>query len=148
MTIQEKISEKIKETYLDLLPKEELDLLVKNEIDAFFNEETKSSFRVEYKSGNWNNPNTFEFTSSENMSPFRKMVWLNLINNTAKCLQSDLVKTYFKGQYSVSNEELNIYMKDVIKEFIPLAIQKYFENIAFNMATNMMNSIMNNTRNY
>lgn len=148
MTIQEKISEKIKETYLDLLPKEELDLLVKNEIDAFFNEQTKSFFKVEYKSGTWSTNNSFEFISSDNMSPFRKMVWLNLINETSKCLQSDLVKTYFKGQYSVSNEELNIYMKDVIKEFIPLAIQKYFENIAINMATNMMNSIINNTQKY
>lgn len=143
MTIQEKISEKIKEQFFDLLPKEDLEELIKKEIDSFFSEKTKASFKV-LSSNSWDNKDTnMEF--SGDISPFRQMVWINIIQQTNETLKSKIISDYFNNQFYIEEGELNDKMKSIMKDAIPLAITQFFEKMSINLINQMEYMIRNNS---
>jgi len=143
MNITEKLTERIKEQFVNLLTDEELDEIVKKEIDSFFDEDTKCFFKVERKH-DYSRGHYTELSVSENMSPIRSIVYQVMVGMVADKLKEETIKDYFSGQMIDENGAIKNKTEDLIKSAIPLAINTYFENISRNMVNQLQVTIMNN----
>ncbi len=143
MNITEKLTERIKEQFVNLLTEEELEEIVKKEIDSFFDENTRCFFKIEKKHDYYKGHYT-EISSSENMSPIRSIVYQVMVNMVADKLKGETIQNYFSGLMIEENGAIKNKTEDLIKEAIPLAINSYFENIARNMTTQLQIAMTNN----
>ena len=144
----DKIREKIKNSFVELVPDETWDAMVQQEITAFF--EKPVEFKVESKSGSWNQPNTtFYNFGDEETKPtmFRTMVWGMCIEETEKHLKTEYVQNLMKFALDEEKDEATGQTKNLIKDAIPLMVQKYFENIAMGMTNQLANMIRDNVHN-
>lgn len=144
MNIQEKLTERIKEQFVNLLTDEELETIVKKEIDSFFDENTKSYIKVEKKYDYYKAHYT-ELSCSEDMSPIRSIVYQVLIGMTAEKIKNEHIQKYFSEQIAKEDGTINTKISEQISNTIPIAINQYFENIARNMTMNLQQSLMNNS---
>ena len=145
MNIEEKIKERIKEQFFELLTDEELDKFIKTEIDSFFSAENKISFSLVESGNGWNSKTIRLQGDTENMSLFKQMIFTFAAQKTQERLNSEITEKYFNNQFNISDEELNENTKKLISDSIPIAINNYFSSIAMNMTANLRNEIVNNT---
>ena len=145
MNITEKLTERIKEQFVNLLTEEELEEIVKKEIGSFFDENTKCFFKIEKKHDYYKGHYT-ELSCSEDMSPIRSIVYQVMVGMVADKLKEEAIKNYFGGQMIDENGAIKNKTEDLIKEAIPLAINTYFENISKNMMMQLQHTIMNNNQ--
>lgn len=145
MNITEKLTERIKEQFVNLLTDEELETIVKKEIDSFFDENNKTFFSIESKY-DYNRGNYTKFSCSENMSPIRSIVYQVLLGMISDQLKEDTIKNYFTSQMVTEDGVIKTKTENLIKDAIPLAINTYFENIANNMVNQLRFSLTNNNQ--
>jgi len=146
MNIEEKIKERIKEQFFELLTDEELDDFIKKEIDSFFSADNKTMFSI-VESGSHYSGKTLRLQyEGENMSVFQQMIFTFTAQKTQERLNSEITKTYFNSVFNPSEEELNEKTKQLIVDAIPLAMNNYFKNIAMGMVANLRSEIINNNQ--
>lgn len=143
-TFIDKVKEKVKNQFVDLIPEEAWDGMIKKEIDSFFSGNATVKFTIEKESG-WRNNNT-HIRFDEGINPFKALVWDVCFSEVRNKVYSDLSKDYINKEVG-NNGEISEKLKEVIKESIPLAIQKYFEAMINNMGNNLVQMIQNNTQN-
>jgi hypothetical protein len=144
MNITEKLTERIKAQFVELLTDEELDEIVKKEIDSFFDENTKSYFKVESKRDYFKGAYQ-ELSFEGNMSPIRQIVYRLLLEMTSEKLRQGTINDYFNKNFVEADGTIKNKTEELIKEGIPLAINSYFENISRNMMMTLQQSITNNS---
>lgn len=147
MNIQETLTQRIKEQFVNLLTDEELEILVKKEIDSFFDDKTKVYFSIKRESNYYNSSSTKIEVNGE-MSPIRQMVYQIIVEMTADKIKSENIKNYFNELIEKEDGTVDTKIGKHIQEAIPLAINTYFENIARNMVSQLQYSLMNNNQNY
>lgn len=146
MSIEEKIKERIKEQFFELLTDEELDGFIKKEIDSFFSAENKTMFSIVESGNNYSGKTLKLQYEGENMSVFQQMIFTFAAQKTQERLNSEITKTYFNNVFNPSEEELNEKTKELIVNAIPLAMNNYFKNIAMGMVANLRNEIVSNNQ--
>jgi hypothetical protein len=145
------IREKIKNSFVELVPDETWDAMVQQEIEAFF--EKPVDFKVETKDVGWNQPTkTFYNFGDEKTKPtmFRTMVWGMCIDETNKHLKSEYVNNLVNIALEGERDAATGATKDIITEAIPKMVQQYFENIARTMTNQLamdISAIANNNHN-
>lgn len=144
MNITEKLTERIKEQFVNLLTDEELETIVKKEIDSFFDENTKSFIAVERKHDYYKGHYTV-FSINKELSPIRSIVYQVMIGMVADKIKEDTIKNYFNSQMVDEDGAIKSRTEGLIKDAIPLAINTYFENIAKNMVGQLQMTMMNNS---
>lgn len=140
----DKVKEKVKNQFVDLIPEEAWDGMIKKEIDSFFSGNDTVKFTIEKGSG-WGN-NSVHMRFDEGITPFKALVWDVCFSEVRNKVYSDLTKQYINNEVG-NNGEISDNLKEVIKDSIPIAIQKYFEAIVNNMGNNLVQMIQNNTQN-
>jgi len=147
------VKDRIKATFVSLIPDEQWEGMVQTEIDSFFNSETKTLFTLKEESPNshWGSnvsqkKYSFEFTGE--MSPFRQMVYMFCVGETNAALNNEMTKQYFTSEFDENTgENINTKMREVIKESLPGAINKFFTDILLNVMSNnafmMQNALIN-----
>lgn len=143
-TFIDKVKEKVKNQFVDLIPEEAWDGMIKKEIDSFFSGNSTVSFTITKANGWGNNSTTINF--SEGINPFKALVWDVCFSEVRNKVYSDLTKQYINNEVG-NNGEISENLKEVIKDSIPIAIQKYFEAMINNMGNNLVNMIQNNSQN-
>lgn len=71
---KEKVTSKVRDTFMDLIPEETLNELVQKEINDFFNV-TSEKFRIVIENRNFGYSNSGSASVEMMVSPFRALVW-------------------------------------------------------------------------
>lgn len=144
--LMEGVKDRIKTTFVSLIPDEQWDGLVQREIDAFFQPvkytNSQSTQQV------WRNNVGYVFEGQEvvevEMSPFRKLVWAFCEDRLKESLKQHVNETYFNDQWPVQQDNLKAEMKKIIEEATPGAIARFFNY----MSTTLVNDMRNQLNNY
>jgi hypothetical protein len=130
-TLMQGVKDRIKATFVSLIPETQWEVMVQKEIDAFFNSEETLIFakKDEQISGQWHAKKLA--TLEIKQSPFRALVWEHCTNMTTQILKEKITKEYFNEAWPATEETIDEKMKSFVKDAIPNAISLFFENIAF-----------------
>lgn len=134
------VKDRIKATFVSLVPDDRWDEMVKQEIDAFFTpQKLQFSERDKYKDGTWH---TTKFAVMETeMSPFRFLVWEECTKKCQQFLSEKIQKEIFEDSYGGYDQKEEL--KKIIVEAAPLAAAKFFESISYGMANQLQSQINN-----
>lgn len=136
------VKDRVKATFVALIPDIQWDEMVKKEIDAFFNKTSKLEISNKHEKDNyWNK---YLVTETE-QSPFRAIIWKECLKYTTEKLKEDLTKELFEETYNSETQRYDTKdkLKSIIEDAIPIAITKFFSQIAFSMTANLRNEINN-----
>lgn len=138
------VKDRIKATFVSLIPDEQWDQMVKKEIDAFFDPSTTYAKEVitnSYSSGYGSNNYNTKIMVTGDASVFRAIVFQLCIEKTCDIIKNQLTDTYFKEVYNLEN--LDEGLKKVIQEAAPLAAVKFMDSMAHMYANQLRNDIQN-----
>lgn len=146
VTIMDAIRDKIKGSFVDIIPDTNWDALVKAEVDAFF--EQPCEFVVESVRGGYGqaDKNHFKFEGT-NPTMFRTMVWDMCVEKTREHLKSEHIDKIMVHVLDSQFDEATGKTKNLITDAIPLMIQSYFENISRGMMHELAMKIQTNANN-
>jgi hypothetical protein len=98
-SLMQNVRERIKATFVGLIPDEEWEALVRKEVDAFLNEKASLTFHAyeEQKHGWYARPEKPAQIKSIDLSPFRAMVWQECAARLQKALGEALNDELFVG---------------------------------------------------
>ena len=95
ITFEDKVSSKIKETFIDLMSDEEWQERVKAEIKAFFEpDEELRSVTLVTQTGSWLNDHLTKQVVEGKISPFRSMVWGHIVPMVKVILENNLTREF------------------------------------------------------
>lgn len=135
-TLMQGVKDRIKATFVSLIPDGQWENMVQKEIDAFFElSKVKVSKSTTITTGSYgSSTERREINSEETLSsPFRELVWEHCAVLTKEILKEKIDKEYFTNHWTNNQLEVTDKMKDVIAEAAPIAAAKFFENISFGM---------------
>jgi hypothetical protein len=139
--LMDSVREKIKMSFVGLIPDEEWDKLVKREIDAFFEPQTvKYSKKVEaygYSTGT-------TLTAEASESPFRRLVWEHCNDLTVKILKEVITKEYFTDVWTPKEEDLKPKMVELILETAPQSMLNFFQKVMMDQTQDLRNKVYGN----
>ncbi len=140
-TLMQGVKDRIKATFVSLIPDDKWDGLVSKEVDAFFNQQIQYKIGEEkIKDGSfWGK--TVKFLDAP-ASPFRVIVWDFCANKLIDTLKKQITDDYFQGQYQ-GNKEINEQLKTVIAEAAPMALINLFQSISYNNISDLQRQIQN-----
>jgi hypothetical protein len=142
-TLMQGVKDRIKATFVSLIPDVQWEIMVQKEIDEFFNSEQTMIFakKEEQVAGQWHAKQMA--TLEIKQSPFRALVWEHCANMTNQILKEKITKEYFNDEWPATEETVDARMKSFVKESIPSAIILFFEKIAFNQVEFLRQQIQN-----
>lgn len=153
INFMDKIKEKIKNSFIDLVPEETWDKMVQQEIDNFFEAKMSFSCDVVNESGWGTNKRTktkinFEGDNELHPTMFRTLIWDECIARTKEHITSKHVDDMFNASMDSNGQMMSKRFDDLITTSMPIIIDTYFKNMmkstALNMRQNIMNDIQNN----
>lgn len=141
------VKEKIKNSFLELIPEENWDKMVEAEVKAFF--EDKVQFTVETTSGGYGQRDRmfYKFEGDTEPTMFRTLVWDMCVEKTREHLKTEHVNNILSESLILQEDEVKGGMKDVIEQAVPMAISQFFTNITKNMMFNVQEQIRNMSNN-
>lgn len=139
-TLMQGVKDRIKATFISLIPDDEWDRMVNSEIDKFF-EPTKmkisSAGRQSSGYGYGNTRDKFESDTiiELEMSPFQQIIWDMCAEKAREKLKAKLETEYFENQWELKEETINEKLKQVMVEATPLVMHKMFEKMTLSAAS-------------
>ncbi len=139
-SLMQGVKDKIKATFVSLIPDDKWDEMVNKEIEAFFTPQTLIfSEQDKYTNGSWG-AKRFSVIEAE-MSPFRFLVWEECIKKCQSFMSDKIQKEIFEDTYGGYDQKEEL--KKIIVESAPLAASKFFENISLGMMSQLQSQINN-----
>lgn len=138
----ESVKNRIKETFVGMIPEDEWQGLVEKEVKAFFDQPVKMEITKESAppvGGAWYGSNYFVATSEQ--TPFRAIVWEYCKEMTYETLKERINKEFFNNTWSPSEEDLSEKMREFIKESAPHAMAAFFQQIILNQSAMFQSQI-------
>lgn len=141
-SLMQNVRERIKATFVGLIPDEEWEALVRKEVDAFLNEKANLTFHAyEEKKHGWSaQPEKPTHIKSEDLSPFRAMVWQECALRLEKALGEALKDELFVGHCHPA--KLTEEAERIIKESGAAIAADFFSRIISTNMHIMRSSIM------
>lgn len=123
------VKDRIKATFVSLVPDDKWDEMVKTEIDAFFLEETKLevSEKSEEKGDFWQRKKYL--VTETQQTPFRAIVWGHCTDMTYQILKEKITKEYFSDNWACSQPEITKEMAKVVSTAAPKAMENFFQTL-------------------
>lgn len=141
-TLMQGVKDRIKATFVSLIPDGQWETMVQKEVDAFFEMRTQTISQKTSRTSSYGGTSTETFVSAEEKSsPFRNLVWEHCAQLTIQVLKEQVTKDYFTNQWNAGEMDFTEGMRKIIVEAAPLAAAKFFEKIAFNMSQDLRNAI-------
>ncbi len=142
-TLMQGVKDRIKATFVSLIPDTKWEEMVEKEVDAFFNEKQEITLaeKKKYENGDFRSTTYAQMTF--NATPFRALVWEHCAELTVKYLKEKIDQEYFNGVWTVSEADLDDKMKSFIVEAAPAAMAKFFAQLVFQSVNDLKQSIMN-----
>jgi len=139
-TLMQGVKDRIKATFVSLIPDGKWDEMVQKEIDAFFNSEETLIFaeKDKHKQGSWHS--TKYATLEIKQSPFRALVWEHCTEMTLKIIKDKITEDYFKDSWKADCVDDN-KMTKIISEAAPIAAINFFKGLSYNMQSELRNAI-------
>lgn len=131
--LMEGVKDRIKATFVSLIPDDKWDEMVQKEINDFFNATSKLAIAERYKTGSyWEKYLVVE----ADQSPFRALVWAECMNKAASIVKEKITTEYLT-KISDTEFDTNDEMKKLIEDALPKATQQFFANMADQMLIGM-----------
>jgi len=142
-TLMQGVKDRIKATFVSLVPDDQWDQMVQKEIDAFFNVEQDLNFIEvnDYKDSYWNPKRSYPIVTK--MTPFRQLVWGLCADKTMALLRQKATDEWFGNHWPLTEESVSDQMKRAIKEAAPAAMLTFFERVSFIQMEQLRNHINN-----
>ena len=140
-TLMQGVKDRIKATFVSLIPDGQWEELVQKEIDAFFNETSKLevSKKTEQTGDYWHRKQ-YLVTETE-QTPFRAIVWGHCLDLTYETLKEKITKEFFSDKWVNNQNEITDGMKKVIEDSAALGLTNFFRMITLNMTQDLRNQI-------
>jgi hypothetical protein len=132
------VRERIKATFVGLIPDEEWEILVKKEVDAFFSEELiYVDFNQLYNQAllkRKQNYNSYDLKKEVDLrvggSMFRQIIWNYCRDKTLQVMTDKVISDYLTDSYENGKQSISEEMKKVIENAAPGALLKIIESIS------------------
>lgn len=132
------VKERIKATFVSLIPDDQWEAMVKKEIDDFF--VGSVTVRLEERTSKPNYWAQKDILVKETVTnPFRAIVWSMCASKTTELLKAKLINEHFDNAWP--QKELNDKMKEVVAAAIPIAVTNFFNQFALMTAENIRQQI-------
>ena len=139
-TLMQGVKDRIKSTFVSLIPDDQWDSMVQKEIDAFFNEEKKITIKEEEKGNDFWARKRYLVTATD-QTPFRAIVWGHCIDLTFEVLKEKISLEYFKTQYISNQPELTDKMEELITLTSAAGAAKFFESMTHGMMSHLQSTL-------
>lgn len=139
-TLMQGVKDRIKATFVSLIPDTKWEEMVESEVDAFFKVEQKITIAEKAKRDGGFHSTNYQ-TMQLQQTPFRALVWEHCSTLTIRHLKDKVTQEYFNNTWGVSEKDLDEKMKGFIAEAAPVAMAKFFERIVFNAIGDLQNAI-------
>lgn len=140
-TLMQGVKDRIKATFVSLIPDDQWDAMMQKEINAFFEPQQFSrKWKDEYDG--WKHKYTLESDGTE--SPFRALIWDKCFEKCMEKIDQIITKDWFGNQWPITDENMNENLKKAIVEAAPIAMLKFFEGISINATNQLRNDLRNN----
>jgi hypothetical protein len=144
-SIIQNIKDRIKETFIGLVPDDKWEEMVKTDLDAFFTlmpvKYTKTSgYNGSYSSSS---PNVVTLTEERMESPFRAMVFEACYTRLAETLKEKVMMDYFTSKWTNGEYEIHETMKKIVEEAAPKALINLMEAISFSQVNQLRTQLQN-----
>lgn len=154
--LQEKISDRIRSSFIDMIPQEEFDKMVAAALDEFINGPEAKRFDWKYPPGKYDGPRIkvpksydlgqAPYNPINDPSTFSGMIMQELKEQGKKTLLDILSKEPFMGIWSNRGQEASTIVKQAIGENVNIFVEKLFGNLVQNAMMQMQQAIQNNPR--
>jgi hypothetical protein len=135
------VKDRIKATFVSLIPDPQWEQMVEKEINAFFEPQIFTRIIVKERSSySFDHKEKWTIETKENTSPFRVMVWDFCKEKTVDALKNAITSKYFT---TVADQDLSKEMETVIANAIPYGITNFFKTFAEMQAQELANRIRN-----
>lgn len=138
------VKDRIKATFVSLVPDDQWDQMVQKEIDAFFNQEVELNLveHKDYEKGSYWHP-VITLPIKTKMTPFRQLVWSLCAEKTVVILKKKASDEWFTHNWPISEDEFSDKMKQAIKEAAPMAMLSFFERVTVMQMEQLRNLVQN-----
>lgn len=140
-TLMQGVKDRIKATFVSLVPDDKWEQMVQNEIDAFFNQEQKVIISEKKKEQHTGWHSEIYATKEVMQTPFRALIWEMCYEKTIQMIKKKLSDEWFGSAWPITEENMNENLKAVVKESAPLAMLKFFESISYMHMNQLRNTI-------
>jgi hypothetical protein len=140
-TLMQGVRDRIKATFVSLIPDEQWEVLVQKEINAFFEQQIKVTHARQVQHSNWGgssvtiNSETFE-------TQFRSIVWQLCSEKTVEVLKKHM-KGKFTDTWPLDPEKIDEGIKEVLVAAVPNAISTFFHQVAMGYMNQVRSDIQN-----
>lgn len=135
------VKDRIKATFVSLVPDDQWEKMVEREIKAFF-EEPQTIVLAETERRNTNSYHSTKMNQLQvQISPFRALVWQHCGELTFKFLNEKVNMDFFKGAQWSSEVKVDEDMKKVIEEVAPTAAIRFFQMMIGSAMADLRNSL-------
>jgi hypothetical protein len=139
------VKDRIKATFVSLIPDDQWEIMVKKEMDSFFE---PCNFHLVFEQQRSNNyysgpEKIFTVKGDGTASPFRLIVWQMCYDKSIELIKKKLTDTYFGDTWTADEGQMKEELKKVIQEATPVAMLKFFEHIALGQVNTLRNEIQN-----
>jgi hypothetical protein len=141
--LMEGVRDRIKATFVSLMPDGVWEGMVKTEVDKFFKEELTTTWQKSVTSGYSGVNQSYSINGTMKMSPFTAMVHEFCREKTSEYLRTTLKDELFSNYYPLTADKISPVLKEVVEAAVPLAMKEFFESIAFHYMNQLRQDIQN-----
>jgi len=147
-TLMQGVKDRIKATFVSLIPDAQWETMVQKEIDAFFEMRKTNISKTVSTTVSWQTDREASTLTAEQLSsPFRDLVWDHCSKITIEILKEKITKDYFHHHLEDGEWKLPERMQEIVISAAPLAAAKFFEQISRSML-NSLQQVISNVRVY
>lgn len=142
-TLMQGVKDRIKATFVSLIPDEQWEIMVEKEINTFFNLEQTITFSEikKYPTNGFHQENYSQKVIQQ--TPFRSLIYEMLYEKSIEVIKKKLKDEWFGNAWPITEENMSEKLKAVVKEAAPVAMLRFFESIVFTSMNNLRNEIQN-----
>jgi hypothetical protein len=146
-TLMQGVKDRIKATFVSLIPDEQWDVMVQKEIDSFFSPEPGITIAIRKQptkeQSGWNTSYENVLVVEGRVSPFQRIVIDMCIEKTVQELQKYLTEEKLHGHWAFDKYETDKELQGLIELAIPKAVTNFFQSMAFMATASLRNDIQN-----
>jgi hypothetical protein len=142
LPFMDNVKEKIKNSFVELIPEDTWNQMVEQEIKNFF--EQPINYSVEKSGHGYSNKTTTNFNDVDGApigTIFKTLVWEMCIEQTQKLLNEKVQQKMFDTAYHKNGGDKSL--DNIIQEAIPIAMTKFFATMMDNMKYDLQNQMTN-----
>lgn len=137
------VKEKIKNSFIELIPEESWNTMVETEVKAFFEDKVQFTVETEHRGYNQKDKVHYKFEGDTEPTMFRTLVWDMCVEKTREHLRTEYTNNLVNKSLELTKDEATGKMTNLIEQAVPMAMNQYFTQISQGMMLQMQTQINN-----